>query len=126
MVNVFGVDSIDDEFKNKTRLYIIPKEIFRISDDNNYMNYWIDISNSHKINGIKPGAYIIGIRTQYRVPIIIVGAGVKIEMPNNFYSWDGWTENPGLRTLNGKMFYTTYYSREIEPSKTSLIVALRN
>ena len=126
LIKVYGTDSIEDQFKNKIRLYIIPMDVWDTKKDLKFIDdYLVEISNSHLVKGIKSGAYIIGISTQYSPKMTFTGAGMKLEMPNDFYSWDGWSKNPGLQTVDGKMHYTTWYHREVIPGKTSLIVAMR-
>ena len=59
LVNVFGTDSMEDEFKDKIRLFIIPKAIWQSKKNLKFINeYLVNISNFNLITGIKPGAYI--------------------------------------------------------------------
>ena len=130
LVNVFRTDSIEDEFIGKVRLFIIPTDKWQSEKDLKYINdYLVNISNNQLIKGIKPGAYIIGISTQYHPSMALsmsaTGPTMKMVMPNDFYSWDGWSQSPGLENVNGKMYYITWYSREIVPERKSIIVAMR-
>ena len=126
LVKVFGTDALEDEFKDKIRLFIVPSDIWQAKTDIKFINdYLVDISNSRLITDIKPGSYIIGISTQYRPSFSFTGAGMEMEMPNDFYSWDGWTESPSLEHVNKKMYHITWYSGEIVSETTALIVAIR-